>query len=148
MRRYINMRTKPQISELSENLKSLELQQEQLLAEKEAIDSKVAETTSRGIVTIRVSIVAGALCLGLIGGLGMPVLLPGLKQAPGLGFLLGAVFGAFSIGGLVASPIDKKAFPLLKQQESAERKVREVETKIKSVELNLEDALPGPDGKN
>lgn len=125
--------TKSLINELNEKLETLKLEQEQLLADKKAIDRKVAKTTSNGIVTIRVSVVAGALCLGLIGRLAIPTFLPDVEKAAELGFLFGIVLGTLSIGGLVAIPIDKRAFPLLEQQESAKRKIKEVEMKIKSV---------------
>lgn len=141
------MPPKSPTSELNQKLRNLLIEQDSLLAEKEAMDRRVATTTSSGIMIIRLSVVAGALCLALIGWFTMPALLPELRQAAQLGALFGVVLGALSIGGLVAIPIDKKAFPLLEQQESVERQVREVEIKIKSVEQNLEGALSGFDGK-
>lgn len=135
------MPPKSPTSELNQKLKNLQLERDLLLAEKHATDSDVAATTSSGIATIRLSVVAGALCLGLTGWFTMPALLPELKQAAQLGAIFGVVLGALSIGGLVAIPIDKKAFPLLERQEAVKERIEQLDKKMESAKKGLKNTL-------
>lgn len=130
------MNEKP--GELRARLTKLQQQEKKPQSAKRTQDIKIAEVTSGNLAYVNVGMILGALIVGAISALLLPVLFVEIEEWAVFLGVAGGILGVLVVGKSIAIPFDNIRFPLLEKQESMEQELLDLENKLEQVQFDID----------
>lgn len=124
--------------ELRARLTKLQQQEKKPQSAKRTQDIKIAEVTSGNLAYVNVGMILGALIVGAISALLLPVLFVELEEWAVFLGVAGGILGVLVVGKSIAIPFDNIRFPLLEKQESMEQELLDLENKLEQVQFDID----------
>lgn len=124
--------------ELRARLTKLQQQEKKPQSAKRTQDIKIAEVTSGNLAYVNVGMILGALIVGAISALLLPVLFVEIEEWAVFLGVAGGILGVLVVGKSIAIPFDNIRFPLLEKQESMEQELLDLENKLEQVQFDID----------
>ncbi len=126
------------LGELRARLTKLQQQEKKQQSAKRTQDIKIAEVTSGNLAYVNVGMILGALIVGAISALLLPVLFVEIEEWAVFLGVAGGILGVLVVGKSIAIPFDNIRFPLLEKQESMEQELLDLENKLEQVQFDID----------
>ncbi len=126
------------LGELRARLTKLQQQEKKPQSAKRTQDIKIAEVTSGNLAYVNVGMILGALIVGAISALLLPVLFVEIEEWAVFLGVAGGILGVLVVGKSIAIPFDNIRFPLLEKQESMEQELLDLENKLEQVQFDID----------